>query len=335
MVQQIPEQRLRPLDVVDHDDQGRVVDAAEIDRNGLSPTSTPMLFSPDGSLLVTVGGVGGATGPSGTSFFASGRIRVLDVASGETVARVDNVAAEATALALSPDGSVIAVGYEGGLVEVRSLPGIEEVCQLAAWSRSDRDVSSNRTVRQAVFSSDGEHVRVMNTLGETRTFHSESCEVSDVGDVPVESYVELMPDGSLVGGSDEGEVRVYGSDGEQLGAPLTGHGGPILDVAVGGGVFATLSLDGTMRLWDRESHQPIGAPIPTDSPVVDLSPDGRWLAAIAEGVTRLWDLEPRALVDAACAAAGRNLTRQEWDRYLPSNEPYRPTCPQWPDPTIT
>jgi hypothetical protein len=33
---------------------------------------------------------------------------------------------------------------------------------------------------------------------------------------------------------------------------------------------------------------------------------------------------------AACALAGRNLTQVEWGRYLP-DEPYRMTCPSYPD----
>jgi hypothetical protein len=31
----------------------------------------------------------------------------------------------------------------------------------------------------------------------------------------------------------------------------------------------------------------------------------------------------------ACHLAGRNLTRAEWNQYLPG-QPYQTTCPQWP-----
>ena len=34
--------------------------------------------------------------------------------------------------------------------------------------------------------------------------------------------------------------------------------------------------------------------------------------------------------DDACALAGRNLTQQEWDRYLPDDGPRHATCPQFP-----
>jgi WD40 repeat protein len=61
-----------------------------------------------------------------------------------------------------------------------------------------------------------------------------------------------------------------------------------------------------------------------------LRPDGRQLAVATEHGVQLWDLEPDAWRDAACRVAGRNLTRGEWDSYLPQGEPYHATCPQWP-----
>ena len=34
--------------------------------------------------------------------------------------------------------------------------------------------------------------------------------------------------------------------------------------------------------------------------------------------------------DAACLAAGRNLTRAEWADHIGADEPYRATCDRWP-----
>jgi hypothetical protein len=44
----------------------------------------------------------------------------------------------------------------------------------------------------------------------------------------------------------------------------------------------------------------------------------------------LYDLEPNDWSTIACRAAGRNLTRDEWDHYLSPLGAYRPTCPQYP-----
>lgn len=43
----------------------------------------------------------------------------------------------------------------------------------------------------------------------------------------------------------------------------------------------------------------------------------------------VWDLDPEHWVEPACAIAGRNLTRAEWDQYIGDLAPYRATCPEY------
>ena len=48
----------------------------------------------------------------------------------------------------------------------------------------------------------------------------------------------------------------------------------------------------------------------------------------------IWETNPHAIAEKACQRAGRNLTKEEWERYL-YWKPYDPeykTCPQWPSP---
>ena len=54
------------------------------------------------------------------------------------------------------------------------------------------------------------------------------------------------------------------------------------------------------------------------------TPDGHVFVGTGTGVERL-DLDVQHWKDAACALAGRPLTRQEWGAYLPGT-PYRPAC---------
>jgi WD40 repeat protein len=89
-----------------------------------------------------------------------------------------------------------------------------------------------------------------------------------------------------------------------------------------------------VRLWDLSAQDPAAAPV--DLPghkggigLVIISPDNRWLVtAGSDGKVRLWPLPLDVLIDQACRAAGRNLTRQEWDLYFPE-QAYRKTCEQW------
>ena len=72
---------------------------------------------------------------------------------------------------------------------------------------------------------------------------------------------------------------------------------------------------------DRESGiDPAGAA---------LRPDGLEAAVTTDQGIVVWDLDPDHWIDGACAIAGRNLTRTEWDQYIGDLASYRATCPQY------
>ena len=73
--------------------------------------------------------------------------------------------------------------------------------------------------------------------------------------------------------------------------------------------------------------------LPTTSTVPQFSftADGSALLVGGAPVT-MWDLDPRSWAKIACTAAGRNLTRDEWNIYMPVDAAYRATCPQFPTP---
>jgi len=142
------------------------------------------------------------------------------------------------------------------------------------------------------------------------------------------------PDGDLVAtGSADGRVALLDGDSLAATGPATVGAGVVAPVGftADGSVLATTGDDRTVRLYDVATRQQIGVPFPkgTTYGKAALSSDGTMLlSGSADGLV-IWDVDPASWVRRACAAAGRNLTRAEWDRFLPGVA-YRSTCPSWP-----
>jgi WD40 repeat protein len=99
-----------------------------------------------------------------------------------------------------------------------------------------------------------------------------------------------------------------------------------------GKLLASADNDGTVRLWNPATGQPVGPPLPADLGPHDgvygvaFSPDGKLLATAGiDGAVQLWEVslytDPYA---ALCADVGPP-TRQEWDQYA-SGEPQPKVC---------
>ena len=57
--------------------------------------------------------------------------------------------------------------------------------------------------------------------------------------------------------------------------------------------------------------------------------ESRILTASGDGTARQWYAQMDDLLDAACRHVVRNLTLEEWQRFI-GDEPYRPTCRELP-----
>jgi WD40 repeat protein len=85
-----------------------------------------------------------------------------------------------------------------------------------------------------------------------------------------------------------------------------------------------------IQLWDVRHQEPLGA-LPIGLSVLDVafSPDGTTLvASTLDGIQR-WGVNVGSWKRRACRIANRNLTPQEWTRYL-IGIPYHRTCPAVP-----
>jgi hypothetical protein len=88
-------------------------------------------------------------------------------------------------------------------------------------------------------------------------------------------------------------------------------------------------------LWDATTLLPIGEPLRVPGDAALLLETGLAPYRLALGTTSsngtpiILDLDPAHWQTMACHLAGRNLTRAEWNQYLPGR-PYQTTCLQWP-----
>lgn len=101
---------------------------------------------------------------------------------------------------------------------------------------------------------------------------------------------------------------------------LEGHEGPVRHAvwSPDGRWVVTSSDDGTARLWDAENGEEHAILEGHRGRVHQAAwhPDGIIATASFDGSVRLYEMDVEKLLDLACARAVRNLTDEEWNRFL-------------------
>ncbi len=113
-------------------------------------------------------------------------------------------------------------------------------------------------------------------------------------------------------------ARIWDAEDGTLLAVLDARAGPVLDarwLPDGTGVV-TSHADGAARVWDAASGRLLTAVGHHSTwPYIDVSPDGRRLVTSADGVARMWTLDPDELIELAESGVSRSFTQVECDRY--------------------
>ena len=216
---------------------------------------------------------------------APGRLALWRTDTGTATATPLDLPGEGRSIAFSPDGSTIAVGLDNGHVLV-----------IDAATR-----------------------QIEHTLRPTGAPNV---------------AVTFSPEGTLFTGSWAGTVQRWdAASGEEIGRATLVSAGPVGSVSFGqdAGLFATTGLaDGRAKLWTVSPVQQLGSsfhhPPTAQAGNAAITAGGDKLIVVYDdGSGAIWPLTVEAWKQHACAVAGRNLTREEWARFITGHS-YRATC---------
>ncbi|NJP90796.1 protein kinase [Nonomuraea sp. FMUSA5-5] len=228
--------------------------------------------------------------------------------------------------AYSPDGRTLAIALTPD-PETGAKPEIW-LFDTSTHRRTSRIVRPEN-ISQLVISPDGRYLTAVD-IAENAQLWELATRAEAGPPISRAKSVAFSPDvRTLAVAGNAGTRLIDLASRKQLGRDLGGHSGVITAVAFSadGATLATASDDKSVRLWDVATHEQVGAALPGRSRVSQVEFGDGVLATVNDDDTfRIWGVaEPADLVAAACARAGRTLSAEEWEQYLPG-EPFRTVC---------
>ncbi|CUA72752.1 Notchless protein homolog 1 [Mus musculus] [Rhizoctonia solani] len=210
-----------------------------------------------------------------------------------------SVGSEILSLALSPDGTRVAIGCLDSTVSILSAyDGLVQVGPLQGHPNS---------INSIAFSPDGGRI-VSASLGSIRVWDAyNGTRVSGVfkGHMRYINSVSFSPDGArVVSSGHDTTIRIWNAyNGLPLLDPLTEHTNPVFCVTFSpdGDLIASASGDQTVRLWHSQNGAPAAPPFHGHTGMVNslaFTPDGtRLVSGSSDKTIRVWDVSDGSLVN--------------------------------------
>ena len=203
-------------------------------------------------------------------------------------------AGSVNAVAISPDGKILASGSADGQIIFWDLGPNKPI-------EPKIKISNDLSVNSLAFSPDGKILAFGSEDGTVTLWDVDSRQ--SIG-APLSGHsgqinsVAFSPDGNiLASGSDDKTIIFWDVDlHEKIGQALAEHSDRVNSITFGsdGTMLASASADGSIILWNVETQQPIGSPLQGHTGSVQsvaISPDGKLLASGSEDTTiMLWDI---------------------------------------------
>jgi WD40 repeat protein len=228
-----------------------------------------------------------------------------------------------------PDGLLFATAGWDGIVrlwdiENNTLPLIEHP------DHDDR-------VNAVTFSNDGRFLASGGSDGFINVWNMENLDELPVATIDahkagVEGLVFHPFQPILASASPDQTVGLWEVPSGKRIATLRGHTSEVKGLAFNsdGSLLASSGGDRTIRLWDMGNFS--ADPIVLDghnNRVISLffdSGTGRLFSGSADKTVRTWVTDPETLFKVACDRLSRNLSPEEWERYIGDTIDYRITC---------
>jgi len=288
----------------------------------LGPVNS-LAISPDGTRLVS------------SSADETNTIILWNTNTGEEITRMTGHAGLITNVLFTPDGEqIISTDEENNLRRWRSIDG--------AALGEPIVTPLERGIVSTSISPDGRYLAAGGRTGAIYIWDLETDELldqalqvaaeNDTTDPVVMALVFDRDSQMLMAGYRNSDIVVWDfKSGATRLPPLQGHTDWVLSLAISpdNQLLASGGRDGTVRLWDIDTGVEVGLPlIGHDDWVNDLvfvDHGTRLISGGQDGTLIIWDTNLTTLSQRACEIANRNLSKQEWQRFVP-DEPFRMSC---------
>jgi WD40 repeat protein len=239
-----------------------------------------LAWSRDGEYLVSGSWDGGkAKGPSVKIWNLKDGTNAVDVATGDEMVH---------AVALSPDGKLLATGGREKILRIWDFPGAKLRFAIDAHPRD---------INAVAFSPDSKVVASCGYSSATKLWDAESGKpLAVIPNPPGQAHwndVAFSPDGKYLAMSGAGLRVIEVAGGKEL---FNVRSDAVQTTSLcwspDGKIIATGGMDSVIKFWDAATGKQLGAAAGHTKPiqVVRFSPDGRWLASGAQNdpTIRLW-----------------------------------------------